>query len=196
MSSSIKVYAIALPIYRYIWQLFIIHVCMYYIWMCIIPVAGSYSDSNLPILFKTFSTPILFAHKPSNSEPMQSPNTAPTKAPLNFERRTFFDMFVLLSFYTISDVSVTILNLVSLYNLPVLYIFNFRHASLWNLRRRGLWRNWWFLLLHNVSNTISGELYTRLTLDLGNILFKCLELHNANQCLIFHILSFFLLPET
>lgn len=138
-----------------------------------IPVVGSYSDSNLPILFKTFSTPILFAHKPSNSEPMQSPNTAPTKAPLNFERRTFFDMFVLLSFFTISDVSVTILNLVSLYNLPVLYIFNFRHASLWNLRRRGLWRNWWFLLLHNVSNSISGELYTRLTLDLGNILFKC-----------------------
>lgn len=94
-----------------------------YIWMCIIPVAGSYSDSNLPILFKTFSTPILFAHKPSNSEPMQSPNTAPTKAPLNFERRTFFDMFVLLSFFTISDVSVTILNLVSLYNLPVLLYF-------------------------------------------------------------------------
>lgn len=91
--------------------------------MCIIPVAGSYSDSNLPILFKTFSTPILFAHKPSNSEPMQSPNTAPTKAPLNFERRTFFDMFVLLSFFTISDVSVTILNLVSLYYLPVLLYF-------------------------------------------------------------------------
>lgn len=120
MSSYIKVYAIALPIYRYIWHIFIIHVCMYYIWMCIIPVAGSYSDSNLPILFKTFSTPILFAHKPSNSEPMQSPNTAPTKAPLNFERRTFFDMFVLLSFFTISDDSVTILHLVSLYNLPVL----------------------------------------------------------------------------
>lgn len=88
-----------------------------------IPVVGSYSDSNLPILFKTFSTPILFAHKPSNSEPMQSPNTAPTKAPLNFERRTFFDMFVLLSFFTISDVSVTILNLVSLCNLPVLLYF-------------------------------------------------------------------------
>lgn len=174
-----------IPVYlAYIYnsRMYVLHMNVY---NHAIPVAGSYSDSNLPILFKTFSTPILFAHKPSNSEPMQSPNTAPTKAPLNFERRTFFDMFVLLSFFT---VSVTILNLVSLYNLPVLYIFNFRHASLWNLRRRGLWRNWWFLLLHNVSNTISGELYTRLTLDLGNILFKCLELHNANQCLIFHIL--------
>lgn len=110
-----------------LYSLYVLHMNVY---NHAIPVAGSYSDSNLPILFKTFSTPILFAHKPSNSEPMQSPNTAPTKAPLNFERRTFFDMFVLLSFFTISDVSVTILNLVSLYNLPVLYIFNFRHASL------------------------------------------------------------------
>lgn len=103
-----------------LYSLYVLHMNVY---NRAIPVAGSYSDSNLPILFKTFSTPILFAHKPSNSEPMQSPNTAPTKAPLYFERRTFFDMFVLLSFFTISDVSVTILNLVSLYNLPVLLYF-------------------------------------------------------------------------
>lgn len=106
--------------YIYNTRMYVLHMNVY---NHAIPVVGSYSDSNLPILFKTFSTPILFAHKPSNSEPMQSPNTAPTKAPLNFERRTFFDMFVLLSFFTISDVSVTILNLVSLYNHPVLLYF-------------------------------------------------------------------------